>query len=230
MKISELFDLTGKVAIVTGAAKGIGLAIANRFAEAGAMLLLVDIDGETLRSVTEEIRQRGGMAKACVSDLSTTSGAAAPVQIAHETYGRIDILVNNAGIYPMVPALELSEQVWDRTINLNLKGLFFAAQAAAREMARSGQGGTIINVASIDAFKPTGNLTHYDASKGGVVMITKSLAKELGAKGIRVNAIAPGGITTPGTAQADARQSALRHRRRRNDEADDGTLATRPNG
>ena len=132
MKISELYDLTGKVAIVTGAAKGIGLAIANRFAEAGAKLLLVDIDAETLKSVSEDIRQRGGTATDCVADLSTTSGAAVPVRAAHETYDRVDVLVNNAGIYPMVPALELSEQVWDSTINLNLKGLFFVAQAASQ--------------------------------------------------------------------------------------------------
>lgn len=202
MTIPELYSLTEKVAVVTGAAKGIGLAIASRFAEAGATLLLVDIDAETLRSVTEDFKQRGCTVKGVVSDLSTPAGAAMPVQTAQQEYGHIDILVNNAGIYPMVPALQLSEEVWDKTLNLNLKGLFFAAQAAAREMVNSERGGSIINVASVDAFKPVGNLTHYDASKGGVVMLTKSLAKELGPMKIRVNSIAPGGITTPGTEQA----------------------------
>ena len=203
LTIRELYDLSGQVAVVTGAAKGIGLAIANRFAEAGATLLLADIDGETVRAVRDAVRQRGGTASECVSDLSTVAGAVEPVRAAKAAYGRVDLLVNNAGIYPMVPSLELSEQVWDRTLDLNLKGLFFAAQAAAREMADSGRGGAIINIASVDAFKPTGNLVHYDASKGGVVMLTKSLAKELGPRGVRVNAIAPGGIQTPGTEQTE---------------------------
>lgn len=200
--ISELYDLTGKVAVVTGAAKGIGLAIAGRLSEAGATLVLSDIDAETVRSVRDEMRGQGRAASDCVSDVSTAAGAVEPVRAAKAEHGRIDVLVNNAGIYPMTPALDLTEDVWDRTLNLNLKGLFFAAQAAAREMAESGRGGAIVNIASVDAFKPVGNLVHYDASKGGVVMLTKSLAKELGPRGVRVNAIAPGGIQTPGTEQA----------------------------
>ena len=203
LTLAELYDLTGQVAVVTGAARGIGLAIVNRFAEAGATLVLADIDAETVRSAGDAIRQRGGTASECVSDVSTVAGAVEPVRAAKAAYGRVDVLVNNAGIYPMVPCLDLSEQVWDRTLDLNLKGLFFAAQAAAGEMADSGRGGAIINIASVDAFKPIGNLVHYDASKGGVVMLTKSLAKELGPRGVRVNAIAPGGIETPGAAQTE---------------------------
>ena len=198
MTLAQLYDLSGKVAVVTGGAKGIGQGIADRLAEAGATVLVVDIDAEGAQAAAGAIEQRGGTASSTVADLSTADGANAAVATAVERYGRIDILVNNAGIYPMVPALQLSEEVWDRTLNLNLKGLFFASQSAARVMADAG-GGSIINIASVDAIKPIGNLPHYDASKGGVVMLTKSLAKDLGALGIRVNAIAPGAIATPGT-------------------------------
>ena len=198
LTLAQLYDLKGKVAVVTGAAKGIGQGIANRLAEAGATVLLVDVDADGAQASASAIEERGGTASSAVADLSTVDGANAAVATAIERYGRIDVLVNNAGIYPMMPALQLSEEVWDRTLNLNLKGLFFASQAAARAMVDSG-GGAIINIASVDAIKPIGNLPHYDASKGGVVMLTKSLAKDLGPLGVRVNAIAPGAIQTPGT-------------------------------
>ena len=197
MTLAQMYDLSGKVAVVTGAAKGIGQGIANRLAEAGATVLLVDVDAAGAQASASAIEERGGTASSAVADLSTVAGANTAVATAIERYGRIDVLVNNAGIYPMVPALQLSEEVWDRTLDLNLKGLFFASQAAARAMTG---GGAIINIASVDAIKPIGNLPHYDASKGGVVMLTKSLAKDLGPAGVRVNAIAPGAIQTPGTA------------------------------
>lgn len=98
----------------------------------------------------------------------------------------------------MVPALEVTETLWDKVLDINLKGFFFYAQAAAKEMVNEGHAGRIINIASIDALHPTGNLVHYDSSKGGVVMMTKALALELGPRNISVNAIAPGGIQTPG--------------------------------
>jgi NAD(P)-dependent dehydrogenase (short-subunit alcohol dehydrogenase family) len=120
----------------------------------------------------------------------------------------VDILVNNAGVFPFAPVLEVTEALWDRVLNVNLRGAFFCAQAAARQMAQAGRGGRIINIASIDALHPTGALTHYDTSKGGMVMMTKSLAKELGPYGITVNAIAPGSIATPGAAAATASASA----------------------
>ena len=199
MTLAQLYDLSGKVAVVTGGAKGIGRGIANRLAEAGATVLVVDIDADGAQATAGAIEQRGGTAGSAVADLSTADGANAAVAAAVERYGRIDILVNNAGIFPMAPALELPEEMWDRTLNLNLKGLFLASQAAARAMTGAGHGGSIINIASVDAFKPLGNLVHYDASKGGVVMVTKALAKEFGPHGIRVNAIAPGAINTAGT-------------------------------
>ena len=199
MTLAQLYDLSGKVAVVTGGAKGIGQGIADRLSEAGATVLVVDIDAEGAQAAAAAIEERGGTASSTVADLSTADGANAAVATAVERYGRIDILVNNAGIYPMIPTLQLSEEVWDRTLNLNLKGLFFASQAAAQAMVDAGHAGSIVNIASVDAIKPIGNLPHYDASKGGVVMLTKSLAKDLGPLGVRVNAIAPGAIQTPGT-------------------------------
>ena len=136
MTIPELYSLTEKVAIVTGAAKGIGLAIASRFAEAGATLLLVDIDAETLRSVTEDFKQRGCTVKGVVSDLSTPAGAAMPVQTAQQEYGHIDILVNNAGmISPTKHLLEADKAWWDMIIGVNLTGTFMCARRAAHVMA-----------------------------------------------------------------------------------------------
>ena len=129
LTLAQLYDLKGKVAVVTGAAKGIGQGIANRLAEAGATVLLVDVDADGAQASASAIEERGGTASSAVADLSTVDGANAAVATAIERYGRIDVLVNNAGIYPMMPALQLSEEVWDRTLNLNLKGVFFASQA-----------------------------------------------------------------------------------------------------
>ncbi len=112
-------------------------------------------------------------------------------------FGGVDILVNNAGVFPMMPALEIDEAHWDKVLDVNLKGAFFFSQAAARHMTRTLRG-SIVQIASIDALHPTGNLAAYDASKAGLVMLTRSLAKELGPQGVRVNAICPGGVTTPG--------------------------------
>ncbi|MXY15535.1 MAG: SDR family NAD(P)-dependent oxidoreductase, partial [Acidobacteria bacterium] len=113
MTLAQLYDLSGKVAVVTGGAKGIGQGIADRLAEAGATVLVVDIDADGAQAAAGAIEQRGGTASSAVADLSTADGANAAVATAIERYGRIDILVNNAGIYPMVPALQLSEEVWD---------------------------------------------------------------------------------------------------------------------
>ena len=196
--IAQLFDLTGKAAIVTGGAMGIGQGIALRLAEAGAAVMITDINLEAATNTVNQIRSTGGKAEAIKADASSVADARRTAQETVRAFGRLDILVNNAGIYPFAPALQLTEEVWDRVVDINLKGLFFYTQAAAQEMLNEGHGGKIINIASIDALHPTGNLVHYDASKGGVVMVTKALALELGPHNIRVNAIAPGGIQTPG--------------------------------
>jgi len=199
-KIEQLFDLSGKVAIVTGGAMGIGKGISLRLAEAGASVIVSDINLEAARATVAEMAAMGYRAKEFQSDTSKVMDAEKTVQAAINTYGDLHILVNNAGIYPFSPAIDMPEALWDKTISINLKGPMFFAQAAARAMISKGHGGKIVNIASVDAFHPTGNLVNYDASKGGVVMLTKALAKEWATKGINVNAIAPGAVQTPGAA------------------------------
>ena len=199
--IAQLFDLGGQVAIVTGGAMGIGKGIALRLAEAGAAVVIADINMEVANQTANEIKASGGKAKAVSGNTSLVADAEKVVQAAISEFGDINILVNNAGIYRFMPAEEMTEELWDKTIDINLKGTMFFAKAAARAMMKAGHGGKIINIASVDGFRPTGNLVHYDSSKGGVVMLTKALAKEWSPKGIRVNAIAPGSVNTPGAAE-----------------------------
>lgn len=196
--IAEIFDLKEKAAIVTGGGMGIGEAIALRLGEAGASIMIADISLEAANKVADQIKSRGGKAAAIYADTSNANDARKVAQATVDTFGRLDILVNNAGIYPFSPALQTTEALWDKVLGINLKGVFFFAQAAAQQMIQAGHGGKIVNIASIDGLHPTGNLAHYDASKGGVVMLTKALAFEFGQHHIHVNAIAPGGIQTPG--------------------------------
>jgi len=197
--IAELFDLSGKGAIVTGGAMGIGQAIASRLAEAGASVMISDIDLEAASKTVEEITSGGGKAQAVQADASSGSDAKKVAQATVDAFGSRDILVNNAGIYPLLPVMRVEEELWDKVIGINLKGSFLYAQAAAAQMIEVGNGGKIVNLASIDGLHPNGNATHYNASKGGVIMLTKALALELAPHDILVNTVAPGSIKTPGT-------------------------------
>ena len=194
----RLIRLDGQSAIVTGAAKGIGAAIGARLASAGAAVTLVDVDAAALREHAAALESGGARVRAEVADASSPADARRVVEAAVAAFGGVDVLVNNAGVFPMVPFLDVSEAIWDRVHGLNLRGLFFWSQTVARQMVLGKRGGTIVNITSIDAFHPSGNLTAYDASKGGAEMLTRSMALELGRYGIRVNAIAPGGVQTPG--------------------------------
>ncbi|HEY7835565.1 MAG TPA: SDR family NAD(P)-dependent oxidoreductase [Ktedonobacterales bacterium] len=202
LPLARLFDLSGQVALVTGAGRGIGAAIALRLAEAGAAVLLADSDLETARATAERIVDAGGRAAAVRADVARAREGRAAVAAAVATFGRLDILINNAGIFPFAAALHLREAAWDRVLATNLKGAFFCAQAAARQMLAQGGGGRIVNITSTAALRPSGNLAHYDASKGGLIALTRSLAREFAQYAIAVNAIAPGEIDTPGTRAA----------------------------
>lgn len=196
--IAQLFDLKGKSAIVTGGAMGIGQAIALRLAEAGAAITIADVNLNAANATIEQIKAQGGKAQAVHADTASVADAKRVVEMTLTAFGSIDILVNNAGIFPFSPATQTTEELWDKVLDVNLKGAFFYSQAVAQKMIAAGHGGKIIMIASIDSLHPTGNLAHYDASKGGMLMLMKSLAVEFGRYHINVNAIAPGGIQTPG--------------------------------
>jgi len=196
--VQQQFRLDDKVAIITGGAMGIGKGIAKKLAEAGANVMVADVNMDEADKTVEEIRAAGGKAAAVRADVTVVADASKLVEATVKEFGKLDILVNNAGYMQIVPFLDVSEELYDRTLNINLKGVFFYSQAAAREMIRQGRGGRIINIASLGAYLPTHPLTHYSASKGGVVSLTKAMARELVSHGILVNAVAPGGVNTPG--------------------------------
>ena len=197
----KLFDLTGRVAIITGANTGIGQGLAIALAEAGADIALV---GRTPAEETaERVRAAGRRAAIVGADLSTIAPAQDMVDQTVEELGGLDILVNNAGIIRRADALEFSEEDWDAVIDTNLKSVFFLCQAAARHMVKAGRG-KIINIASMLSFQGGIRVASYTASKSGVAGLTKLLANEWAAKGINVNAIAPGYIATNNTAALQA--------------------------
>lgn len=208
--IAQLFDLSGKGAVVTGGARGIGQGIAFRLAEAGAGVMVVDINMNGATQTTDQIKARGNKAQAIYANVKNAADAEKVMQATLDAFGSIDILVNNAGIFPSYKCLDTSEESWDEILDVNLKGAFLYSKAAARAMIKGGHGGKIINIASIEALKPEGAHIPYCASKGGVVMLTKSMARDLAANNILVNAVAPGGIQTPGGDEAgDERSRAL---------------------
>ncbi len=196
------FDLAGKNAVVTGGAMGIGFGIAKRLAEAGANVLIADLDGDIAQAAAKKLASGPGKAAAMQANVAEEGIGERIVSKCVELFGSIDILVNNAGIYPISPVLQMTSDFLDKVYKINLKGLIFVSKAAAARMLDQGKGGKIINIASIDAFHPSMvGLAAYEASKGGVVMFTKGLALELAPHGIMVNSIAPGGIQTEGTSK-----------------------------
>ena len=184
--------LRGKVALVTGAQQGIGRGIALAFAREGADVALNYLDDPgAAETVMREVRAAGRRATLVQADVARPAEAATMVARALAELGGLDVLVNNAGVYPRVPFLAMRESDWDLVLDVNLKGGFFCAQAAAQAMIDGGRRGSIINMAS-QAIRGAVRGVHYSASKGGVVAMTRAMALELAPNGIRVNAIAPG--------------------------------------
>jgi 3-oxoacyl-[acyl-carrier protein] reductase len=181
----------GKVALVTGGASGIGRATALRFAQEGADVIIADLDADNGERVVAQARSEGTDSSFERVDLTSLDEIKRLVARVLERKGRIDILANVAAIYGSVPFLEMSPELWDRTIAIDLRAVYFLTQAVARHMVAAGAG-AIVNVASGAAFRPIAGQSHYTAAKGGLVAMTRTIALELAAHGIRVNVVAPG--------------------------------------
>ncbi len=192
---SRSSDLADRVAIVTGAAAGLGLAIARELAERGAAVLLADRDEKRVEAAAAELGGTGARVRAIAADVGVPGDVDAMVETAIRDLGRLDILVSNAGIGDLAPFLEASLEHWERVLQVNLTGVFLCGQAAARHMARHG-GGRIVNIASISGMLAGTGRAAYGTSKAAVIHLTRQMALELGPLGITVNAVAPGPIDT----------------------------------
>ena len=188
--------LEGKVALVTGAAQGIGLACARALAAEGARVVLADVNGDVAKKGAEALRAEGRQAAHAACDVSRKADVDRAVAVAFEAFGRLDVLVANAGIVHAAEFLDLAEADFDRVIAVNLKGVFLAGQAAARQMVKQGEGGAIVNMSSVNAVLAIPNQVPYVVSKGGINQLTKLMSISLAPHGIRVNGIGPGTILT----------------------------------
>jgi len=193
-------NLAGKVGVVTGAARGIGKAVATHLASEGATVVIADINGKAAGETATELEAAGWTAMGCPLDVANPAQVAAMVEAVLARYGRIDILVNNAGITRDALILRMKEEEWDQVLSVNLDGAFHCARAILRPMLKQKQGGRIINIASVVGSMGNAGQANYVASKAGLIGLTKALAREVASRGITVNAVSPGFIETEMTA------------------------------
>ena len=196
MAAENIFDLHGKVALVTGASSGLGAHFAEVLAGNGAAVMLVARRADRLAALKARIESSGGNAIAVAADVRDRAAMSHAFDQAEKIFGTVTILVNNAGVVSSGRAVELAEEEWRRIVSTNLDAVFFCAQEAARRMLAAGKGGAIVNIASVLGFGVDKGVIAYATAKAGVIQMTKALALELAFKGIRVNAIAPGWIVT----------------------------------
>jgi len=207
--IEDLYQLQGKTAVVTGAGRGIGRAVADLFAAAGARTVVADILADEAQSAAAEIRKDGGEALAVPVDIADEGAVKHLYAQAVREFGGIDVLVHSAAIFPKYPLLEITVEQWDRVQAINVRGTMLVMREAIAYMRKGGRGGAIVNISSVSGEREV--VFHnaaYGASKAGTTNLTRVAALEFGSDNIRVNAVLPGGTTTPGAAEATARMRA----------------------
>jgi 3-oxoacyl-[acyl-carrier protein] reductase len=196
MAAASIFDLSGKVALVTGASSGLGVRFAEVLAENGASIALVARRAERIDALRARIEKSGGRAVAVEADVRERAAMRAAFDAAEKAFGTVTILINNAGVAHAGRAVDLAEEEWRRILSTDLDAVFYWSQEAARRMLAAGKGGAIVNIASVLGLGVDKGVIAYATAKAGVIQLTKALALELSFKGIRVNAIAPGWIVT----------------------------------
>jgi NAD(P)-dependent dehydrogenase (short-subunit alcohol dehydrogenase family) len=210
--MGQLFSLQDKVAIVTGASRGIGASIARHFASAGANVVLASRKLEALAAVAARIEEAGGKALAVAAHTGKVDNLRELVQAAVKRFGKVDVLVNNAATNPYFgPLCDVTDAAWEKTFEVNLKGYFFAAREVIAHLQGRGAGGSIVNVSSIAGLRGAPFQGVYGMTKAAVISMTKTLAQELGGTGIRVNAIAPGLVDTRFSAALVENDEVRRH-------------------